>query len=168
MDKQNLKNPFVWIIAISILLGIWTLVSTASMLDQRQKAQKREKTCREVLTQAEKIRQHLRRTGNAVTGDLRTFQGESSARECAQAASIPVKTRLQRGESVQKILKTGEYQYTETYKLHAVRLVQVAQFLDFAETNLASVNCVHIDLTPVGGTAKDSWDVTIRLRYLGS
>lgn len=167
MDKQNLKNPFLWIVAGSVLLGIWTLFSTASMLDQRQKAQKRGKTCREVLAQAEEIRQHLRRTGNAAAGDLRTFLGEASARECARAASIPVKTRLQRGESVQKILRSGECQYTETYNLHAVRLVQVALFIDYAETNFTSVDCVYIQLTPASATAKDSWDVTVRLRYIG-
>jgi len=167
MDKQNLKNPYVWLIAVAILLGIWTLYSAAAMLDQRQKADKRGKTCREVLKQAEEIQRYQHRAGNAVAGDLRSFQGEASARECAHAASIPVTTRLQRGESVQKILKSGERRYTETYKLHAVRIVQVALFIDYAETNFTSVDCVHIQLTPASVTAKDSWDVTISLRYIG-
>ncbi len=167
MDKQNLKNPYVWMIGVAILLGIWTLYSTAALLDQRQKADKREKTCREVLKQAEEIQRYQRQAGNAVAGDLRTFQGEASARECAHAASIPVTTRLQRGESVQKILKSGERQYTETYKLHAVRLVQIALFIDYAETNFTSLECVHIQLTPSSVTAQNSWDVTITLRYIG-
>ena len=167
MDKQNLKNPCVWVIAVAVLLGIWTLYSTAAMLGQRKIADKRWKTSREVLKQAEEIRLHQHRTGNAGAGDLRTFQGEASARECAGNASIPVKTRLQRGESVQKTLNSGERQYTETYKLHAVRLVQVALFIDYAETNFTSVDCVHIQLTPASVTAQDSWDVTISLRYIG-
>jgi len=167
MDKQNLKNPYVWVIIVAVLLGIWTLYSAAAMLSQRKIADKRRKTCQEVLKQAEEILLHKRLTGNAVAGDLRTFQGEASARECAGAASIPVTTRLQRGESVQKILKSGDRQYTETYKLHAVRLVQVALFIDYAETNFTSVNCVHTQLIPASVTAKDSWDVTISLRYIG-
>lgn len=167
MDKQNLKNPFVWVITAAVLLGIWTLYSTATMLDQRQKADKRGKTSQEVLKQAEEIRRHQRHTGNTVAGDLRTFQGEASARECARAASIPVTSRLQRGESKQKILKSGERQYTETYRLHAVRLVQVALFIDYAETNFTSVECDHLQLIPTSVTAKDSWDVTVSLRYIG-
>jgi hypothetical protein len=167
MDKENLKNPFVWIVTVIVLLGVWTLYSTASMMGQRTKSQKRWKTCREVLRQVDEIRLHQRRAGTDVTDVVRTFQGESSARECAEAAEIPVTTRLQQGESVQKKLKTGEYQYTETYKLHAVRLLQIAQFLDHAETNFASVDCVLVDLTPASATAVNSWDVTIRLRYTG-
>ena len=167
MDKQNLKNPYVWMIAVGVLLGIWTLYSAATMLDQRQKADKRWNTCREVLDQAEEIRRHQRRTGKDVAGDLRTFQGEASARECAGAASIPVTTRLQRGESVQKILKSGERQYTDTYKLHAVRLIQVSLFIDYAETNFTSLDCVLLQLIPSSITAQDSWDVTITLRYIG-
>ena len=166
MDKQNLKNPFVWLLTVIVLLGIWTLYSTASMVSQRQKSQKRWKICQEVLDQADEIRLHQRRTGKDTTDIVRIFQGESSARECAEAAEIPVTTRLQQGESVQKKLKTGEYQYTETYRLHAVRLLQIAQFLDHAETNFASVDCVLVDLTPASATAVNSWDVTIRLRYV--
>jgi len=165
MDKQNLKNPFVWIIVGAVLLGIWTLYSAATLLDQRQKVDKRENACREVLKQAEEIRLQ-RQTGNVGAGDLRTFQGEASARECAGAAFIPI-ARLQRGESVQKIQKSGDRQYTETYKLHAVRLVQVALFIDYAETNFTSVDCVHLQLIPSSITAQDSWDVTIGLRYIG-
>ena len=167
MDKQNLKNPYGWVIAVAVILGIWTLYSAATILDQRQNAHKRWNTCREVLRQAEGIRRHQRRTGNAVAGDLRTFQGEASARECAGAAYIPLAPRLQRGESVQKILNSGERQYTETYKLHAVRVVQVALFIDYAETNFTSVDCVHLQLIPASITAQDSWDVTISLRYIG-
>jgi hypothetical protein len=167
MDKQNLKKPYVWVVAVAVILGIWTLYSTAAMLDQRQKTDKRWQKCREVLQQAEEIQLYQRRAGNAVAGDLRTFQGEASARECAHAASIPVTTRLQRGESTQKILKSGERQYTETYKLHAVRLVQVSLFIDYAETNFTSLDCVHLQLIPSSITAQDSWDVTIGLRYIG-
>ena len=167
MDKQNLKNPIVWVITAAVLLGMWTLYSTATMLDQRKKADKNGKECREVLKQTEEIQLYQRRAGNAVAGDLHTFQGEASARECAHAASIPVTTRLQRGESVQKILKSGDRQYTETYKLHAVRLIQVALFIYYAETNFTSVDCIHTQLTPASITAKDSWDVTISLRYIG-
>jgi len=166
MDKENLKNPFVWAITIIVLLGVWTLYSTAMLMGQRTKSQKRWKTCREVMQQADEIRQHKRRAGSDATDVVQTFQGESSARECAQAAEIPVTTRLQQGESIQKRLKTGEYQYTETYKLHAVRLLQIAQFLDYAETNFASVDCVLVDLTPASATTVNSWDVTIRLRYV--
>lgn len=167
MDKQNLKNPYVWVIAAAVILATWTLYSTATMLDQKKKAEKRETVCQEVLERAEDIHLYQQKTGKANADDLRTFQGEASARECAAAAAIPVATRLERGTSKQNILKSGEWQYTDTYNLRAVRFIQIALFIDYAETNFTSIKCTNIELAPTGINAKDSWDVSVTLRYIG-
>ena len=86
MDKQNLKNPFVWVITAVVILGIGTLYSATAMLDQRKKADKQWKTCLKVQKKAEDIQRHQSQTGDAVTRDLRIFQGEAEAYRFASKA----------------------------------------------------------------------------------
>jgi hypothetical protein len=97
---------------------------------------------------------------------LEHWDGKASAGECARAAGVPL-DRLARGESsTPRRLRDGGILHSETYRLRAVRLLQAARFLDYAEENFATITCENLQLTPAGGHDGDSWDVTCRLRYV--
>jgi hypothetical protein len=99
-------------------------------------------------------------------GTLRNFEGKTSAGACAKAAGIPL-NRLVRGQSpAPKTLKNGSTENTETYYLRSVRLVQAAEFVDYAERNFASLTCNHLSFIPFSGSKKDAWEVTVRLKYI--
>ncbi|MBN1844870.1 MAG: hypothetical protein JW810_04245 [Sedimentisphaerales bacterium] len=167
MNRQDWKNPVIWAVGVPALLALWVIVTGMDVLDQSKRTRVQRTTAAEVKEQALEIRAQRRLAGNAENADsVQWFEGESSARQCAKASFI-AQNRLQRGESLTKKMADGGIQFTETYKLNAVRLIQAAQFIDCAERNYSSVNCIHINLTPFGGTSKDSWDATIRLQYTG-
>ena len=163
---QLLKQPRVWAFAapaIFALVALWTLSAFAGARDEFQRTRNDRDQVLKYATQIERLRD---RTGSAQTASRLLFDGKASAGQAAQAAGIPL-DRLARGESsAPRRLRDGRILHSETYHLRGVRLLHAARFIDFAESNFASVATESLTLTPLPGRDDDAWDVTIRLRYL--
>lgn len=169
MQVDILKKSWLWAIIIPVLLLGWTIYAAAGMLSQRNKARTQMGAADDAQKYSRQIITLLNRSGRGdLTGSaLPAFLGMDSARDCAQAAGIPL-TSLTRGESGGKPKKDdqGRLLHRENYKLHRVRLLQIARFVDQAERNFASLSCSQLTLTAIGGGKNnDSWDATISLQY---
>jgi hypothetical protein len=169
MNLELLKKPYAWAIIIPALLLIWTISAAAGMFSQRDKTQNQVETASTVEKNARQIINLLNRSGRSdlIGSALPPFGGMDSARACADAATIPL-TRLTRGESGGKPKKDkqGRLLHRENYKLHRVRLLQIARFVDHAERDYSSLSCTQLMLTSiVGDKNSDSWDATVSLQY---
>lgn len=168
MDMQTFKKAKVWAGIVPAVLAIWTISATVHFLGVRSDALVQIGQASEVARQAKEIevmRDKLKKTGMSGSS-LMVFKGKASASLCARAAAIPAE-RLTQGTgstTTKKRGQTGTMQ-NESYTLRAVRLIQVAKFIDYAEQNFSGITFHNLILTPVGTSSKDAWDVTVDLRY---
>ena len=168
MDLQTFKQAKIWAGIVPAVLAIWTISTTVQFLGVRDNALFQIDQAREVDKQAQEIevmRDKLKKTGMSGSS-LMVFKGKASAILCAGAASIPA-NRLTQGTGSRTTKKRGQtgMMQNESYTLRAVRLIQVAKFIDYAEQNFSGITFHNLILTPVGTSSKDSWDATVDLRY---
>ena len=168
MDLQTFKQAKVWSWIVPVVLAIWTISATVHFFGVRSEALFQIDQAREVVKQEQEIqimREKLKKTGMSGSS-LMVFKGKASASMCARAAAIPAE-RLTQGTGSTTTKKRGQVGTTqnESYTLRAVRLIQVAKFIDYAEQNFSGITFYNLILTPVGTSSKDAWDATVDLRY---
>ena len=172
MNISLLKKPGAWAIIVPVLLMFGTVSATLKMFSQRDKARNQWELTTKVQKDARQIIALLNQSGRGdLTGAaLPHFQDKTSARLCAEVAGIPL-SRLTRGESggKPKKEKDGRILHRENYKLNRVPLLQIAQFVDYAERNFSSLSCTQLTLTSLMGEKdSDAWDATVSLQYFTS
>ncbi|KPK76310.1 MAG: hypothetical protein AMJ79_07120 [Phycisphaerae bacterium SM23_30] len=169
MDQQILKKPQIWAVVIPVLASLLALYATVDALSLRKNARKLIKDADDAAQKADDILTLLDQFGDSrlIGVDSRKFNDVVSARECAAAAGIS-STQMERlaGVKSQK-QKDGTILQGERYLLQNVSLLQVVQFIDYAERNFSSLNCSFLDLTPIrSAKTKDSWKAQLTLNYL--
>jgi len=168
INKDMLRQPEFWRVAIPCLLLLWALSATRSMYAQKQSARDQLKTTAKVMRDARAIAAILDQLGTRKDRIARNrpFDSVASARECAHAAGIP-EARLSRGESSSpKKNKDGSIRIIESFKLRNSQLLQIARFIDYAEQNFASLTCTQITITNSRNRRKNNWDADLTFQYL--
>ncbi len=168
MDLQSLKQAKVWAGIVPAILAIWVISGTVHFLGVHSDVMAQINQACEVVKYEQEIRvmrDKLKKTGMSGSS-LMVFEGKASASMCARAATIPAE-RLTQGTGSTTTKKRGQVgtMQNESYTLRAVRLIQVAKFIDYAEQNFSGITFHNLILTPVGTSSKDAWDATVDLRY---
>ncbi len=166
MNKENLKNPKLWSIVVPILLFFYAVSSTSAMFRERGLANNRIGSYSKVMKQASLIKSMREKKGDA-SGEYGSmyFDGVDSANRCAQIALV-LPGQFRRGEfSKPTEQKDGTIEHRETYNLNGVKLLQVAQFIDYAERNFDGVRCTVLSVSHSQGKSKDNWDATLTIVY---
>ena len=169
MYRQLLNKPQTWAVIMPVLIAILVIYTSVNALGLRRQANEFTKIADETDNLARNIINIHKDFGDSrlIGAASRNFVGIKSALECAQNAGIPRNrlTRLSRNK--QQVQKDGRILQGEHYQLQLVTLVQVVQFLDYAERNFSSLSCPSLDLTPVrGAKSPDTWTVRVQINYL--
>ena len=169
MYRQILNKPQTWAVIIPVLAAILVIYTSVNAFGLRRQASAITKSAHEIDVLARDIINfHQQFSDSRLIGaGSRNFAGLKSALECAQNAGIPRNrlTRLSRNKP--QIQKDGGVLQGENYQLQLVTLVQVVQFLDYAERNFSSLSCPSFDLSPVrGASSPDTWTVRVQINYL--
>lgn len=168
MDRDLLRRPETWAIAVPLLClvlalhGVWTLGKV------KGRAERQAQAARDAVKDATRIERFLQQAGGAAAPGMTrpTFNDITSARQCAAEALIG-ESRLSRGESAKpQAQRDGTVLRRETYRLDGVSLEQVSRFIDCAELNYDTLNCTQAALTRERGKGFDRWNVTVTLQYL--
>ena len=169
MNRQIFKKSQTWAVIIPVLAAGLVIYTSVNALGLRRQANDITKIADDTDVLARNIINLHQQFGDSrlIGAASRNFAGIKSALECAQNAGIPRNrlTRLSRNK--QQVQKDGGVLQGEHYQLQLVTLVQVVQFLDYAERNFSALSCPSLDLSPIrGASSPDTWTVRFQINYL--
>ena len=171
MDLQIFKKLNTWAVIVPALFGLWAVSASWSMWSSRSLAERRTKNVEQVIKDARLILLMEKRAGAQLTGrtSLEPFKGMTSARQYARAASIS-ESRLSQGKTTGRpaSARDGTVVRIQTYNIEQVRLLQIAQFVDFAERNFAETKCSDLAIERAPGKTRDNWKVNVALQCRGN
>ena len=168
MNRAVLQDRRLWMIGIPAVLVLAALVSLNHMAGAKRSALGQVTTAAEVDKNAAKIirlRVQSGQAGALGNGDRPRFLGAASATECAEASKIPIRLVQQVSSPEPQRTRGGQVEHQERYTLQGVRLLQVAQFVDYAEQHYANLKCSNLVLTALEGKTPDSWSAVVTLKY---
>jgi len=163
MNREIFRKAELWAVVIPIVCVLWAFGAMVGVFDSSAKATETQNK----VENAERYSRLIMRTrrGGSFGSEGMEFGGISSVRECARYASIQENRIAQGGRSKGKPQKGGLL-INETYSLEGIHLEQIAKFIDYAEMNYASLNCVKLTMNHDLGKGLDRWNTTVTLRYL--
>ena len=171
LNKELIRKPVFWAILIPAAMMVWTIPAALNMARYAAMKKRALNNIRTVEDNAQRILHLLRLSGTdlgTVSSESQNlFTGKDSAFACAGVAGFP-ESRLTRGEaSRNKVLKNGSILHQETYKLHGIKMFQVALFVDHAERYFSNATCDNLTLTfGTRGSTKDIWDASVHIKYI--
>ena len=171
MDLQIFKKLNTWAIIVPALFGLWAVSASWSMWSSRNLADRQTRNVEQVMENARMILLMEKQAGARLADRtiLEPFQGLASARQCARAASIS-ESRLSQGKTTGRPASSrdGTVVRIQTYNIEGVRLLQIAQFVDFAERNFAETKCSDLAIERAPGKTRDNWKVNVALQCRGN
>ena len=131
-DINQLKKPQSWAVIIPVVLIIWALGATLGMMDRSAYADTQVASARKTQQVALEIMTRLRQTGGDLSqNQLQYFDLVVSARQCAEAALIPISKLSQGDSSSGKTRKDGSIQHNQNYQLNSDRVKLVKDINKF-------------------------------------
>ncbi len=169
IDANTFKKPQTWALLAPAILFFVAIFYTGSMASARKDATTAVERTQGVAEDLKTIRKILKSAGVDVTGNStrKPFDVLTSYIECAKAAHITLSNLQRLSGTAPRKLRNGGYEHVLNYKLNSVLMLQIAQFIDYAESNFEAVNCKMLIIVPSPNKKNiDSWDATIELRHV--
>ena len=170
MDTELLKKSQTWAVIIPALMTLFALYSVFHFYSLQKEADDLTGYAQDARIAADNILAvHAQFGSSPLTGAAaRKFTGVDSALECAVNAKIPNGRWKQMSNTNPEKQRDGSVVYGVNYQLNRVNLVQVIQFLDYAEKNYAALNCTNLTLEVPsrGAMSTDNWSAQLNLKYL--
>ena len=170
MDTEKLKKPKTWAVIIPTLMTLYALCSVFHFFSLRKEAADLTGYAQDALIAADNILAlHVQFGSSPLTGGAaREFTGVESALECAQNAKITSGRLNQLASTNPEKQRDGTVIHGENYQLNRVTLLQVIQFLNYAERNYASLSCTNLtfEVPSRSAMSTDNWSAQLNLKYL--
>ena len=170
MDTEKLKKPQTWAVIIPALMTLFALYSVVHFFNLRNEAADLNGFAENALIAADNILAlHAQFGSSPLTGaSARKFTGVDSALECAQNAKITSGRLNQLASTNPEKQRDGTVIHGENYQLNRVNLLQVIQFLDYAERNYAPLSCTNLtfEVPSRGAMSTDNWSAQLNIKYL--
>ncbi|MCP4707256.1 MAG: hypothetical protein GY869_01410 [Planctomycetes bacterium] len=170
MDTEQLKKPQTWAVVIPAGMTLIALYLVFNFYSLKKEAADFNKYAGNALVATKDILDiHARFGTSPLAGNTaREFIGVDSALECARNAKISSGRWKQLASTNSEKQRDGAVILGENYQLNQVNLLQVIQFLDYAEKNYAALSCTNLTLEVPsrGAMSTDNWSAQLNLKYL--
>ena len=170
MDTELFKKPQTWAVIIPALMALFALYSVFHFYSLQKETDDLTGYAEDARITADNILAVHAQFGSSplTAAAARQFTGVDSALECAQNAKISTGRWKQMANINPENQRDGTIILGENYQLNRVNLLQVIQFLDYAEKNYASLNCTNLtlDVPGRGAMSTDNWSAQLTLKYL--
>jgi len=170
MNTELLKKPQTWAVIIPTLTILFALYSVFQCLSRKKDAAELNGHTNNALIAADNILALHKQFGSSpLTGvAARNFTGVDSALACSQNAKIPSGRLSRLASTNSENQRDGSILHGENYQLDRVNLLQVIQFIDYAERSYASLSCTNLTLEVPsrGALSTDNWSAQLNLKYL--
>lgn len=168
-NQETVKKPLFWAIIVPFLLLVVTIVLAARTADAKKSAQIKLNQAKNIEKTAKTIENFRRQASLSSSPQILSlpyFNSITSARECAVQAEISLSNINRLSVGTPKKQQDGSFLYRETYNIKNVKLLDIAEFIDYAERNYESVRCSQVTINHSRNKGKDTWDANIDLQYL--